>query len=314
MARRKVYPGGLPFGVVVLDKPIGITSNGALSVVRRVAGNSRAGHMGTLDPFASGVQVVCVGQATKLIPHIHSSTKAYSASLTLGSATDTADHTGEVILSAPVPILTQGQLDAVALSLLGHQMQTPPAFSAKKVAGVPSHVLARENRAVELAAVEVEIVELSIQLTPDPSILAVDVVCSRGTYVRTLGETIAQRLGTYGHLTSLRRTSSDGYSIDDCVEIDSLSRDSFLPFSKVLSSFDTMFIEPGLLQRACHGGPIPLSGGRNFGEGGSDSLVALLSDDRSLGDGEVTFDNLIGIYGVSGDMLIPKIVFMAPSL
>ncbi len=299
------------FGLAVIDKPAGITSNAALSRVRRVSKNKRAGHTGTLDPFATGVLVVAVGRATRLFPLLHAENKRYSAILRLGASTDTADLTGEVVALAPVPDFSANDLVAVSKAMRGPQLQIPPAYSAKKVAGVPSHVLARQGRAVELGAVEIEVFSLALARTDDigSDCIAIDVECSRGTYVRTLAEEVAHRLGTLGHLIALRRTLSDGFGIEAAVALDGFSPASFLPLEVVLQGFDIAFITEAVLGRARHGHEIPqedLLGGPVQGDR---PVAVFLASAASAGLGAT---NLIGIYrvGPSG-RLVAEMLFVA---
>ncbi len=299
------------FGVAVVDKPAGITSNGVLSRVRRIARNKRAGHSGTLDPFATGVLVVAVGRATRLFPLLHSGPKRYGALISLGAATDTADLTGEVIADSPVPPFSDADLEEVAATMRGRQLQVPPAYSAKKVAGVPSHVLARQGRAVELAAVEIEVFAMSLErvVAPQGELIAMEVECSRGSYVRTLAEEVARRLGTLGHLVQLRRLQSDGFDIESAVPLEDFSAQSFLPLEVVLGNFAIAFISADTLARARHGHEIPL-GEIASGTVEAERHVAIFVERAATS--ALASGDLVGIYRLgSQGALVAEMLFVA---
>jgi|SRR5882672_5862241 len=194
----------MPTGIILLDKPKGLSSNGALQRVRKAFGARSAGHVGTLDPMATGMLPLCLDEATKIIAEIESGAKCYEFTLALGRRTTTGDADGEVVEEQPVPALTPSAVEAVLMRFRGTQSQVPPMYSALKRDGRPLYELARQGIEVERAARRVEIRRLELaQQLPD----ALDLVCesSKGTYVRVLGEDIARALGTCGHLTRLRR-------------------------------------------------------------------------------------------------------------
>ena len=194
----------MPNGILLLDKPLGLSSNAALQRVRKLLGARKAGHVGSLDPLATGMLPIVLDEATKVAGEVISHRKCYRFTLALGERTRTGDTEGEVIERLPVPALTT---DAVLASLggfLGHSTQVPPMFSALKRGGKPLYALARASIEVERAARDIEILRLELRALESDSLEA-EVVCTKGTYVRTLGEDIARRLGTCGHLSSLRR-------------------------------------------------------------------------------------------------------------
>lgn len=294
------------FGLAVVDKPAGLTSNGALSRIRRELGTKRAGHTGTLDPFATGVLVVAVGRATRLIPLISGDRKRYSAVLKLGIATDTLDATGEALATKPVPLLEGAILADTARALTGRQLQQPPVYSAKKVAGVRAHDLARRGERPDLAPVEVEIFELAITSVEGEDALRLEVVCSRGTYVRSLGEAIAQRLGTVGHLSELRRTYSDGFSIDDAVPLEEFSPSSLLPMWGVLEGFAIGFIDGVALEAARHGHPVP---GPAAGlEAAREGHLAVLFAGAPRERADLGSQEPVGIYRMRSGSLVAEMV------
>lgn len=198
-------------GVVLLDKPEGLTSNAALQRVRRAFRARKAGHTGSLDPLASGLLPICLGQATKASGQLLDADKTYRFRLVLGSRTSTGDRAGEVIDSAPVPELDERQLRGVMASFLGESTQVPPMYSALKHEGQRLYKLARAGLEVERAPRKVRIDRLEL-LAMEPGWLEFEVTCSKGTYVRSLAEDLAVALGTVGHVGSLRRTGFGPFS------------------------------------------------------------------------------------------------------
>lgn len=212
-------------GVLLLDKPLSLSSNQALQKVKWLFAAEKAGHTGTLDPLATGVLPICFGAATKFSQQHLDARKRYRAVVRLGEATATGDAEGDVVATAPVPTLTQPELDALAGRMLGRQKQLPPMYSALKKDGKALYEYARAGETVERAPRDIEIIELKLALSHDdkhfPAIV-VDVLCSKGTYIRTLGEDIAQALGTVGHLLALRRTQTGGFTEGQCITLDEL--------------------------------------------------------------------------------------------
>jgi len=192
-------------GILLLDKPAGLSSNAALQRVRRLYRARKAGHTGSLDPLATGVLPVCLGQATKISGLLLDADKGYVATLALGSATTTADAEGEVVERAAVPPLDAANVQRVLAGFLGTRPQRPPMYSALKHQGERLYVLARRGVEVERPARPIVIRELRL-LALDGQQLEFEVYCGKGTYVRTLGEDLARALGTVGHLAGLRRT------------------------------------------------------------------------------------------------------------
>lgn len=212
-------------GVLLLDKPLGLSSNQALQKVKWLLCAEKAGHTGTLDPLATGVLPLCFGAATKFSQqHLHAH-KRYQAVLRLGEATATADAEGDVVATAPVPSLNQAGLDAVAARMTGQQMQLPPMYSALKKDGKALYEYARAGEDVEREPRSIHIFELKLAPSLDLdgySAIVIDVLCSKGTYIRTLGEDIAKALGTVGHLRALRRTQTGDFTQQQCVTLTEL--------------------------------------------------------------------------------------------
>src|SRR5215467_11783548 len=204
-----------PSGLVIVDKPQGWTSHDVVAKIRKFAGTRRVGHAGTLDPMATGVLVVGVEKATRLLGHLALTEKEYTATIRLGQATDTGDAEGTVVSAAPAGELTLAQVRAAAAALTGEIQQVPPAVSAIKVSGRRAYQLAREGRAPTLPARAVTVPEFTISdpRPAGPGLLDVTaaVRCSTGTYVRALARDLGESLGVGGHLTMLRRTRVGPY-------------------------------------------------------------------------------------------------------
>jgi tRNA pseudouridine55 synthase len=191
-------------GVLLLDKPLGLSSNAALQRVRSLFDREKAGHVGSLDPLATGMLPICLGEATKIAGDILAGRKCYRFTMALGTATSTGDAEGALTRTAPVPPLSQAGVAAVLEGFQGTQQQVPPMYSALKQGGRPLYKLARAGISVPRAARTVELVRLQLcALTPDS--LEIEVVCSKGTYVRVLAEDLAAALGTVAHVSALRR-------------------------------------------------------------------------------------------------------------
>ncbi|WP_198419576.1 tRNA pseudouridine(55) synthase TruB [Geomonas oryzae] len=209
-------------GFFVIDKPAGVTSHDIVSKVRRAINQKKVGHTGTLDPFATGVLPVAVGEGTKAIQFLDESEKEYRAVLRLGIATDTQDLTGEVIAQREWSHLSPADLEGVVPRFLGLQKQLPPMFSAIKQGGVPLYKLARKGIEVEREEREVEIHSLTFEWIRLPE-ACFTVRCSRGTYVRTLACDIGEALGCGAHLLELRRTKSGLFKEADAITIEALA-------------------------------------------------------------------------------------------
>lgn len=208
-------------GFIIIDKPVGLTSHDVVAAVRRTLRQKKAGHTGTLDPFATGVLPVAVGEGTKAIPFLDESIKEYRASLVLGTATDTQDHTGRVIRTADWRHLSPPVVRDVISSFTGKLSQLPPMYSALKRDGVPLYKLARSGREIEREPREIEIFSLEIDAVDLP-LVTFTLSCSRGTYVRTLAHDMGERLGCGAHLTELRRLRSGLFDLERAVSLERL--------------------------------------------------------------------------------------------
>jgi tRNA pseudouridine55 synthase len=210
-------------GILLLDKPAGLSSNAALQKTRRMLRADKAGHVGSLDPLATGMLPICLGEATKIAGDILSGRKLYRFRVALGTRTATGDTEGAVVETAPVPELNGPQLDQVLQQFHGHQKQIPPMYSALKRDGQPLYKLARAGIEVERAPRDIEIFSLTLQAA-SASQLELEVLCSKGTYVRTLAEDIARALGTCGHVQSLRRVYVEPFGAAPMETLESIAR------------------------------------------------------------------------------------------
>ena len=226
-------------GVLVLDKPSGLSSNQALQRVRKHYGNAKAGYAGTLDPLATGLLPICFGEATKFIRYFSDSIKAYSATIQLGGSSTTGDLEGEV---TPFPIkqFTDESLEAAAEFFTGNGRQIPPMYSAIKVRGKALYKFAREGRTVERSHRPITIHSLEI-MSLEPTTLKVKTECSKGTYIRVLAEDIAHHLGNKGFLTNLRRSKVGHVSQEHSVTLNDISKRNIENRHKLLKNIDYIF-------------------------------------------------------------------------
>lgn len=226
-------------GVLPVDKPEGVTSHDVVAAARRALGTRRIGHTGTLDPFASGLLLLCVGPATRLAEYLIGLPKAYRATLRLGITTDTDDRTGEVVEeSAGWQGLSREAVEAALETQRGRIRQVPPAYSAKKVAGRRAYDRARRGETVELAPVEVEIYRLEVVSIDLPEVVF-EVECSSGTYIRAIARDVGAVLGVGGHLATLRRTRIGRHDVQDAVPLSRLD-DASAVQSAWLSPLDAL--------------------------------------------------------------------------
>lgn len=209
-------------GFLVVDKPAGITSHDVVSILRRTLHQKKIGHTGTLDPFATGVLPIALGEGTKAIPYLDESIKEYQAVMRIGISTDTLDLTGNVLNIRDWSNVTPEMILSVIPKFTGTILQIPPMFSALKRDGVPLYKLARKGETVERKKRSVTIHSLVIDRISLPEI-AFTVRCSRGTYVRTLADDIGEALGVGAHLSALRRTASGAFSLTHSLSLDELS-------------------------------------------------------------------------------------------
>jgi tRNA pseudouridine55 synthase len=276
-------------GILLLDKPAGMSSNAALQRVRRLFGGCKAGHAGSLDPLATGMLPLCLGEATKIAGEILSNRKRYRFTLALGARTASGDREGPVVEEAPVPDCWQDGLQAALAGFLGVGRQVPPMYSALKRDGQPLYRLARAGVTVERAPRQIEIFELAPISQTDQGV-ELDVLCSKGTYVRTLAEDIARAMGTCGHVAALRRSWVEPFEAERMQTLEAVTREceegsgpELLPADRPLVHLPAVALEGWQADRIGHGQEVVLvhspppgrvrlyeAGGRFFGLGESD--------------------------------------------
>ncbi len=217
MARRK---GNDVDGILLLDKPLGISSNRALQKIRSLFNAKKAGHTGNLDPLASGVLPICFGQASKVTAFLLDSNKRYTCTAQLGKTTTTGDKEGEVLQTRQIPTLSETQILATLEQFKGEIQQIPPMYSALKHQGQPLYKLARQGIEIERKARTVHILELNL-IAHDSDTITLDILCSKGTYIRTLAQDIGEQLGCGAHLSLLRRTEVEPF---DCKHLYTLEQ------------------------------------------------------------------------------------------
>jgi len=291
-ARNEPGPGGL----VIVDKPGGLTSHDVVARLRRIAGTRRVGHAGTLDPPATGVLVCGVGRATRLLGHLLLAGKAYDATIRLGVTTTTDDAEGEPLRTRPVDAVTDAAIAAAVARLTGPLDQVPSAVSAIKVNGVRAYARVRAGEDVELAPrrVTVERFDLLERRGRLGDELDVAVACSAGTYVRALARDLGELLGCGAHLTALRRTRVGPFTTAAAHTLDELAATfTLLPLADAV---DAMFVRRDVagaeLADLRHGRPLPMTGSAGavgvFDPDGT--VVALVEDDRGMARPLVVFD------------------------
>jgi tRNA pseudouridine55 synthase len=244
-------------GILLVDKPEGMTSAGAIRALKGRLGAAKVGHLGTLDPFASGLLPLCIGEATKVARYLLLEEKAYEGRIRLGRETDTLDRTGREVATAPVPEVGREALARVAASFVGPQRQTPPMYSALKRAGVPLYRLARQGVEVEREARDITIHALDLR-SVEPTAIDFAVRCSKGTYVRVLAADVGRALGTVAHLERLRRTAVGPFRVEDARTPDALNASSpaewsLVPIARALGGLRRMHVGPGAVQALRHG-------------------------------------------------------------
>jgi tRNA pseudouridine55 synthase len=248
-------------GILILDKPGGMTSHDVVRMVRRACRTRRVGHAGTLDPMATGLLLVAVGEATRIVEFLMEGDKTYRANLKLGEATDTQDAEGRVVASSDRTCFTRAAIEEVFSTFLGQQEQIPPMFSALKKNGVALHRLARKGVEIERQPRSICIRNLRI-LAIDLPFISFEVVCSKGTYIRTICHDIGMKLGTLAHMTALRRIRSGAFGIEEAVAPEVLERSEpaalqqmMLSLSEGLREFPFCEVQGEALQRLGHGIP-----------------------------------------------------------
>jgi tRNA pseudouridine55 synthase len=245
-----------PDGVLLVDKPAGLSSHAVVDRIRRALGTRRIGHGGTLDPFATGLLVLLLGRATRLLPHLEHDPKVYRANIRFGTATSTDDATGETVSEAPLPLATD--VDSAMAAMTGHLLQRPPAYSAKQVGGVRAYKAARRGRPLVLEPVSVH-VHAWKTLARAGADLEVEITCGPGTYVRALARDLGEAASSAAHLTSLRRLQSGPFEVGDAQVLDDITASSarVLPPSAAVSHLKQQVLDDLDARRIVHGQMIP---------------------------------------------------------
>ncbi len=220
-------------GVLLVDKPGGMTSHDVVYRLRRKLQIQRIGHAGTLDPMATGLLIMLIGKATKISQYLISVDKVYEGEITLGSTTNSQDAEGEVMESRPVPPLTAVELKETMKTFLGDQYQTPPMFSAIKVGGVPLYKMARQGEEIEREPRFIRVAAFELLSLTLPK-LTFRLDCTKGTYVRTVAHDLGAKLGCGAHLSALRRTGSGKFNITQCTTLDAIQEMSLAEIEKRL--------------------------------------------------------------------------------
>jgi len=220
-------------GVLLVDKPKGLTSHDVVYRLRRKLQIKKIGHAGTLDPMATGVLVMLIGKATRISQYLMSVDKVYEGEATLGVVTDSQDAEGEVMETRPVPALTEAGVRDVMKGFLGDQYQIPPMHSAIKIGGVPLYKLARKGEEVEREPRFIRIASFNL-LTFAPPKLTFDLHCTKGTYVRTVASDLGNKLGCGAHLSALRRTGSGKFTIGQCLPLEQIEELSLTEIARRL--------------------------------------------------------------------------------
>ena len=254
-------PQPAPFdGALVINKPKGKTSHDVVDAVRHLAGFRQIGHLGTLDPLATGVLVLLLGRATRLVQFYAGRRKRYTAGFRFGFATDTYDSDGEAQGPDTAPTLDATVLEKFAAGRLGRFEQMPPMFSAKKVGGRPAYELARKKQTVELKPVEVELYEYKLQEI-EGNVARFVIECSSGTYIRSLAHEMGQKLGCGAHLAEITRTAVGEFSLEQAISLEELAEarqagkftDCLIKLENLLPNFPRVTVLPVIEKRVRHG-------------------------------------------------------------
>lgn len=291
-------------GVLVVDKPAGLTSHDVVGRVRRALGIRRVGHTGTLDPAATGVLVCAVGRATRLVQFMQQGPKTYAATIALGRETDSQDADGEVVAEHDASHLTEDEVCAALTGFVGELEQVPPMVSALKVGGERLHEKARRGEVVEREPRRVTIHELVLdEFRPGTlATLAVLVTCSPGTYVRTLAHDLGRHLGVGGSLTSLQRLATGGFGLDDALGLEEAEalgqehalRDRLVPADRALRLLPAVTVDPAVRDDLVHG--------RAMAAAGVDGPYAVHDDSGRL----------VGVYADRDGAARPEVVMLRP--
>lgn len=287
-----------PEGYLVVDKPAGCTSHDVVARCRRLVGVRRVGHGGTLDPDATGVLVVAVGRATRLLRYVTLAGKSYTGEVVLGTATTTLDSSGEVTAVVDMSGVGLEEVRAAALGLTGRLEQVPPMVSALKHEGRRLHELAREGVVVERAPRPVEVSRFDVSETEERSVYRIQVDCSSGTYVRVLAADLGERLGGVAHLRALRRVAVGSFHESEALELEHVSAERVMPPSGLVRDLASVVLDESAVAAVSHGKALDRVAAGAAGEG----PWALIDSDGRL----------VAVAGSRGhDRLQPDVVMTA---
>ena len=282
-------------GLAVVDKPAGWTSHDVVARCRRIFGQRKVGHAGTLDPDATGVLLVGLGRVTRLLRFLSSLGKTYTGEVVLGSATTTLDAAGEVVAEWEMASVTLEQVRAAAHGFVGRIEQVPPMVSAVKVGGRRLHELARTGQDVERPARPVEVYELDVEAGSEPGVFRLAARCSSGTYVRALAADLGTALGGGAHLRNLRRTAIGSFTLAGAVPLARLDPGDVLAPAEALRDYPMITVDAPAATAVGHGRPLPVSVAGAPAGGGAVRVVD--------GDGR-----LLAVYERVDDDLRPAVV------
>ena len=249
----------IPSGILLVDKPMDWSSAKAVAVIKRLSGKMKTGHAGTLDPFATGLLVICLGKATRLAGFLLASSKTYIADMVLGADTDTQDRTGTVLAEKDVPQISEDEMKRLFEMFVGEQKQVPPAYSALKQDGQPLYKLARKGQMVlkpprEITVYDISLIEMALPL------VRFEVTVSAGTYIRTLCADMGQKIGCGAYLKELRRTKSGFFEVEEAFSIEALERqdeagwaEKIRPMNAVLPDFTALRVSDDVLPKIKNG-------------------------------------------------------------
>ncbi len=284
------------FGVILIDKPPNITSFEVVRKLRKITGIRKIGHTGTLDPFATGLLQLCIGKATRVVSKLTENDKTYLATCQLGIQTDTGDLTGEITNQEEPPKITEEDLNNIIPEILKISSQIPHKFSAVKVDGKRAYELARQKKEVNLQSRPIKILGFGIENFENNK-LTYKAQVSKGTYIRVLSETIAEKLGTIGTTINLRRTKIGKIDLNSVVKLEDLNCDNWkeylIPLTQIFSSYAKIHLEPGQKELFRNGGHVKIP----------------LIDENEV----IVLDNAnecVGFGYIKEGLLKPKIVFI----
>jgi tRNA pseudouridine55 synthase len=292
-------------GVIVVNKPTGWTSHDVVAKMRGIAHTRSVGHLGTLDPIATGVLPLMIGQATRLARYFEKAEKAYEAVVRFGFATTTYDREGEPTTPLTAPRIAAEQIEACLAPLRGDISQMPPPVSAKKINGVPAYKLARKNLPFDLASVPVSIYELTLESVDDDR-ARLRVRCSAGTYVRSVAHELGRALGCGAHVDALVRTASGLFTLDEAYTLDELHElnadhrfdEAILPMAGLLPQFPAVVVDEATVRQIRQGRDFTVSAFRT--NAGAEHVRAIGTDGRLVAIGRIALPNLYHPAAVFG--------------